>query len=91
METRCTCGAQCATFGECLRRKGIRIGYCQSAKGHDYSRQRAWDRELDLYRDARRQGIQPGGTSTVASEFAIAMSEKSGEAFNAETFGRVAE
>jgi hypothetical protein len=86
--TRCTCGAGHSTFGACVRAKGIRIGYCQSAKGHDYSQQKAWDRELDLYRDARHQGIQPGGTSTIASQFAIEASNRTGEAFDAESYGR---
>jgi hypothetical protein len=85
--TRCTCGAGCPTFGACIRRKGLRVGYCQSAKGHDYSKQKAWDRELDLYRNARAQGIQPGGTTTIASRFAIEASNRSGEAFDAGKFG----
>lgn len=87
--TRCTCGGGCLTFGECVRRKGLRIGYCQSHKGHarDATSQRVHDRELDLYRSARAQGVQPAGTSTAASQYALDQSDKSGKPFNAETFG----
>lgn len=83
MGTRCTCGAGCVTFGECIRRKGIRVGYCRSAAGVDATAQKEWDKELDLYRSARSQGIQPGGTTTVASKFALDMSDRMGRAFDA--------
>lgn len=81
--TRCSCGAGCPTFGACIRNKGIRVGYCQSVKGHDRTRQKQWDRELDLYASARAQGVNPAGTSTAASQFALEMSDRRGEAFDA--------
>lgn len=89
METRCTCGQGHTTFGACLRAKGIRVGYCQSAKGHDRSLQNAHDRETDLYRAARAQGIQPGGTTTAATRFALDTSDKFGKPFDAGNPGAV--
>jgi hypothetical protein len=83
MGTRCTCGAGHPTFGACVRAKGIRVGYCRSAAGHDLSNQRAHDRELELYRSARAQGVQPGGTSTAATRYALERSDQLGRAWDA--------
>lgn len=49
--------------------------------------QKKWDKELADYRDARRQGIQPEGTSSKQIEAAKQASEIMGSAFNAETMG----
>ena len=43
--------------------------------------QKKWDRELDLYASARKQGIQPDGTSTAKVQHALDMSEKTGVAY----------
>lgn len=43
-----------------------------------------WNRELQMYRDARSQGIQPAGTSTKAIKEAHEASEKIGKAYNAD-------
>ena len=42
-----------------------------------------WDKELALYRDARKQGIQPASTKTKDIRKAIDISNKSGAAFSA--------
>jgi len=80
-ETRCTCGQGHATFGACLRAKNISVGYCKSHLGQDRTRQREWDRELDLYAGARAQGIQPEGTHTDQIRHALDASDAMGEAF----------
>lgn len=78
----CQCDEGHRTYGECLRAKNIRVGYCRSAVGGgDYSEQKRWDKELAEYRDARRQGIQPDGTSTAQIRKAVEISEKTGEAY----------
>lgn len=46
--------------------------------------QKKWDKELSAYRDARKQGIQPGATTTKAIQEAITASENLGTAYNAE-------
>lgn len=57
MGKRCGCGRGCETFGQCLRNKGIQIG---DLKGRGTNKR--WDRNLDGYADARRQGLQPKST-----------------------------
>ena len=37
--------------------------------------QKKWDKELQLYRDAKAQGVQPAGTSTKAIRQALTASE----------------
>lgn len=71
------------TFGECMRAKGLRIGYCNSAAGQDYTAQKQLDSDLAFYRDARRQGVQPASTRRDAVEAALDASNAHGEAFKA--------
>jgi len=48
------------TWGECVRSKGLQLS---PAVNDSYStKQKAWDRELDNYESARRQGLDPAGT-----------------------------
>lgn len=42
-----------------------------------------WDKELQAYRDARAQGIQPSGTSMKQVRQAVEISNKTGEAYKA--------
>ena len=44
-----------------------------------------WNSELQAYRDARAQGIQPSGTRMADIEAAHIASEKLGRAYNSET------
>jgi hypothetical protein len=81
--TRCTCGAGHETFGACLRAKNIRVAYCQSASGKDATAQKRWDAELQAYRDATAQGIEPAGTSMSQVRHAVEKSNETGTAFNA--------
>jgi len=50
----------------------------------DSMSQKKWDKELQSYRDARAQGIQPAGTSTQAIREAHQASETLGKAYNAD-------
>lgn len=83
--TRCTCGAGHETFGACLRAKNIRIAYCQSAAGKDASAQKRWDNELQAYRDAEAQGIEPAGTSMRQIRAAVEASNAAGKAYDGST------
>lgn len=40
-----------------------------------------WDKELELYRSARAQGVQPDGTSTKKIQKALDISDKTGVAY----------
>lgn len=65
-----------------MRAANLRIAYCQSSTGGgDYTAQKKWDKELDLYRSARKQGIQPDGTSTKKIRKALEISDKTGVAY----------
>jgi len=45
--------------------------------------QKKWDKELDLYKQARAQGIQPDGTSTKQIQKSIDVSNRTGVAYDA--------
>lgn len=79
--TRCTCGSGCLTFGECIRRKSINVGYCREAAGWDLTNQKRWDRELASYRAARAQGIEPEGTRQHQIDKAVRISNERQEPF----------
>lgn len=70
-----------ATFGECMRSKRQMVSFARSAYGADKSRDNLWNRELDMYADARKQGIQPDGTGMAKIQFALDQSEKHGMAY----------
>lgn len=59
------CSSSCTTkdhasWGECVRAKGLQVS---PAINDGYgTRQKAWDRELDNYESAVRQGLSPEGT-----------------------------
>jgi hypothetical protein len=46
--------------------------------------QKKWDKELDFYKEARAQGVQPEGTSRKAIEKALDASEVLNRPYNAE-------
>lgn len=82
------CSSTCPTrdhmsFGECMKAKGIRVAYCQSWKGHDYTRQKNWDKNLEGYRAARAEGIEPRSTWPADVEKAVRVSDMTGEAAKA--------
>lgn len=83
-DKRCGCGEGHETFGQCLRAKSLKIEGCRSATGGpDRTRQKAWDAELQSYRDARAQGIQPATTRTRDIRRAVEISDRRGSAFDA--------
>jgi len=89
MSTNSNCSSGCltkdhATYGECLRSKSLRIAYCNSAGGSDASRQKRWDAELNEYRAAVSQGIEPDSTATRDIRKAVDWSEKTGVAYSEE-------
>jgi hypothetical protein len=82
----CTTGCPtkgCPSYAACLRGKGARVAYANSAGGWDYTAQKKHDAELASYAEARRQGIQPSGTTKAHTERAIAISNETGTAYGA--------
>jgi len=68
---------------------GCKIGTLQLSPGDASSGKlmpsKKWNAELDAYKDARKQGIQPAGTSMKAIQEAHKASEVLGKAYNAES------
>ena len=68
---------------------GCKLGTLQlspgDAAGNKNMSQKKWDAELNLYKSAREQGIQPAGTSTRLVQKAIDDSNKLGKAYDANT------
>lgn len=67
------------TFGECVRSKGLQLNPNLS----DTQASKAWDGELQAYRDAVGQGIQPAGTKMHQIRKAEEISQRTGVAYQA--------
>lgn len=88
------CRTGCATknhasYHECLRDAGIRTSGASPSKGLDMTHRKAWDKELSDYREARRQGIQPDGTTKVKIEAAVKASDIAGAAYGRDFHGPI--
>lgn len=69
------------TWGECLRDAGVGTYLASPSKGLDGTRQKKWDQELELYRRARREGIQPDSTNLPDIQRAMKASDAAGAAY----------
>lgn len=83
------CRTGCVTrdhesYAACLRAGMPRISYANSAGGLDRSAQQRWDRELDNYRAARADGLQPASTKQKDIDTARRISDATGTAFRAD-------
>lgn len=77
------CRSGCPTkdhpsWGECARQSGIQLGDVKGAGGTA-----AKDLRLSSYHDARRAGIQPPSTKLADVRRAVAVSDRTGVAFDA--------
>lgn len=82
MACRTGCPTQgCESYAACLRGSGIKVAYCNSANGLDATREKRWRSELQGYRDAKAQGIQPDGTTRQAIDKANRISDLTGRAY----------
>lgn len=70
-----------ASYHECLRDAGVRTYLASPSRGLDGTTQKKWDSELSAYRAARRQGIQPDGTTRRKVEQAVKASDLAGAAY----------
>lgn len=71
------------TWGECARAANFKVAYCQDWKGADATRQKKWDKDLEAYRSAVSQGMQPETTQRRDVDKAVVKSNETGEAFKA--------
>jgi hypothetical protein len=75
----CSTGCQTKnheTFGECIKAKTVS---CHD--GASRASAKNWDGELNAYRDARAQGIEPDGTTKEKVEYATILSNEQGAAY----------
>jgi hypothetical protein len=59
------------------------VAYANEASGHDYTASRNWDKRLEAYAAARKEGIQPRSTQRSDVDRAVQISDKTGTAFQA--------
>ena len=69
-------------FGCKARSIQMNAGDAKSAIISGGMTQKAWDKELDLYKQARSQGIQPDSTRTKDIQKAIELSNEHGKAYD---------
>ena len=79
------CRSGCKTqdhqsWGACARAANMRVAYCGVGDG-DATAQKRWDQSLELYRQARKQGIQPEGTTLNKVRNALELSDRVGAAY----------
>lgn len=77
------------SWGECARAANLRIGWIES--GMDANKEKAWQAELDLYKSARDQGVQPSSTKTADIESALRVSDWTGKPYDGSTGARASE
>lgn len=65
------------TFGECMRSKRLQVAPIANLNGS-----KAWDAEIVAYKEARRQGVQPSGTTMKQTQDAMEISQRTGKAFD---------
>lgn len=84
------CASSCktqdhASYGECLRSKRVATTGLESTNpSFATDRQKKWDRELDAYESAIRQGVQPEGTTLPKIQAAMEVSQQTGVAYRAD-------
>jgi hypothetical protein len=77
------CGPDC--FGCKARNLQLNAGDARGDVNASGTTQKKWNSELEAYRSARAQGIQPNGTKRKQIEQAHDASERLGAAYNGET------
>ena len=71
------------TYSECLQASNLHVNTGDAGRAEGMT-SRKWDAELNAYKAARAEGIQPAGTTMRAVNEARAASDKLGAAYNAD-------
>ena len=71
------------TWGDCVKSKGTRIGWANSAAGVDLSKEKRWQAGLQEYRAARKQGVRPASPLLSDVRDAVRISNETGTAHKA--------
>lgn len=83
LEHQARCDGSCE---QCVINRHLAVAISTGDAGRPMA-QKKWDAELNAYSAARKQGIQPAGTSLRAVQDAVEKSNKAGKAFDANTGG----
>lgn len=80
------CRSGCKTkdhysYGECLQAANVGVYHVAVSKGFDATAQKKWDRELEGFRKATKEGIKPDGTRWKKIDQARRLSDKVGAAY----------
>ena len=84
------CASSCQTkdhgsYGACLRSKNLAtVGLETTAPSFGMTRQKAFDKETNLYGDTVAQGIQPDSTQTKDIRAALDKSDQFGRPYRAD-------
>jgi len=84
------CASSCITkdhfsYGECLRSKNLAaVGLESTNPSFAMSNQKAFDKNLDLYENAVKQGVQPATTQTKDIHMALDASDQHGKPYRAD-------
>lgn len=70
-----------ASYMECLQDAGVGTYLVKISQGQDGTAQKKWDAELGSYYRARKEGIQPDGTTQKKIDRARELSDKAGAAY----------
>lgn len=70
-----------ASYNECLQAAGVGTFLVKASMGQDATEQKRWDRELDSYKAARKEGMQPDGTTQKKIDEARRLSDKAGAGY----------
>lgn len=80
MACRTNCPTQDhVTWGACARAARLQVAPIANVSGA-----KKWDAEIGAYKDARRQGVQPSGTTMKQISDAMEISQRTGKAFQAD-------
>jgi hypothetical protein len=72
------------TYIECLRDSNLHVNTGDAGRAQSSMTAKKWDKELDAYKAARAEGIQPAGTTMRAINEARDASDRLGAAYNAD-------
>jgi hypothetical protein len=81
------CSSGCPTpgahksWGECVRSKNAKTLWV--APDNNLTTQKQWQKDIDAFRAAKRQGINPEGSGRAQVERAIKVSNETGNPFGA--------
>lgn len=74
-----------ASWGDCARASRVRVAWLESTNGLSRAADKAFDKDMSSYEQARKDGIQPAATTAQAVQEAYRVSEMTGTAYDGGT------